>query len=117
MMSEILKCLLLKANLFIIPFFWLNNLVPAKSENIIKAFRTAPEFRIAVTVDMIATGTDIKPLECLLFLRDVRSQLYFEQMKGRGTRTLDPNDLAIVTPDAGLRREFSLWREHNQRRE
>ncbi|MEZ5324268.1 MAG: hypothetical protein R3F19_04310 [Verrucomicrobiales bacterium] len=52
-------------------------------------------------MDMIATGTDIKPLECLLFLRDVRSQLYFEQMKGRGTRTIDPDALASVTPDAG----------------
>ena len=79
-----------------------------KSEDIIKAFRTAPEFRIAVTVDMIATGTDIKPLECLLFLRDVRSQLYFEQMKGRGTRTLDPTDLATVTPDAGNKTRFVL---------
>ena len=79
-----------------------------KSEDIIKAFRTAPEFRIAVTVDMIATGTDIKPLECLLFLRDVRSQLYFEQMKGRGTRTIDPTDLATVTPDAGAKTRFVL---------
>lgn len=80
----------------------------AKPEEIIKAFRTAPEFRIAVTVDMIATGTDIKPLECLLFLRDVRSQLYFEQMKGRGTRTIDPTDLATVTPDAGSKSRFVL---------
>jgi type I restriction enzyme R subunit len=80
----------------------------AKPEDIIKAFRTAPEFRIAVTVDMIATGTDIKPLECLLFLRDVRSQLYFEQMKGRGTRTIDPTDLATVTPDAGSKTRFVL---------
>ncbi len=80
----------------------------AKPEEIIKAFRTAPEFRIAVTVDMIATGTDIKPLECLLFLRDVRSQLYFEQMKGRGTRTIDPTDLATVTPDAGAKTRFVL---------
>ena len=79
-----------------------------KSEDIIKAFLTAPEFRIAVTVDMIATGTDIKPLECLLFLRDVRSQLYFEQMKGRGTRTIDPTDLATVTPDAGAKTRFVL---------
>jgi len=79
-----------------------------KSEDIIKAFRTSPEFRIAVTVDMIATGTDIKPLECLLFLRDVRSQLYFEQMKGRGTRTIDPTDLATVTPDAGSKTRFVL---------
>jgi type I restriction enzyme R subunit len=79
-----------------------------KSEDIIKAFRTAPEFRVAVTVDMIATGTDIKPLECLLFLRDVRSQLYFEQMKGRGTRTIDPDALASVTPDAGAKTRFVL---------
>ena len=79
-----------------------------KPEDIIKAFRTAPEFRIAVTVDMIATGTDIKPLECLLFLRDVRSQLYFEQMKGRGTRTIDPTALAAVTPDAGSKTRFIL---------
>jgi len=79
-----------------------------KPEDIIKAFRTAPEFRIAVTVDMIATGTDIKPLECLLFLRDVRSQLYFEQMKGRGTRTIDPTALAAVTPDAGSKTRFVL---------
>ncbi len=80
----------------------------AKPEEIIKAFRTDPGFRIAVTVDMIATGTDIKPLECLLFLRDVRSQLYFEQMKGRGTRTIDPTDLATVTPDAGSKSRFVL---------
>jgi len=79
-----------------------------KPEDIIKAFKTSPEFRIAVTVDMIATGTDIKPLECLLFLRDVRSQLYFEQMKGRGTRTIDPTTLATVTPDAGAKTHFVL---------
>ena len=56
--------------------------------------------RIAVTVDMIATGTDVKPLECLLFMRDVRSRNYFEQMKGRGTRTLDADSLKKVTPSA-----------------
>src|SRR6185312_2684921 len=53
--------------------------------------------RIAVTVDMIATGTDVKPLECLVFLRDVRSRVYFEQMKGRGTRVLSPTDLQAVS--------------------
>lgn len=56
--------------------------------------------RIAVTVDMIATGTDVKPLECLLFLRDVKSRNYFEQMKGRGTRTIDFDTLKKVTPTA-----------------
>ncbi len=56
--------------------------------------------RIAVTVDMIATGTDVKPLECLLFMRDVKSVNYFEQMKGRGTRTIDLDSLQKVTPTA-----------------
>lgn len=56
--------------------------------------------RIAVTVDMIATGTDVKPLECLLFMRDVKSRNYFEQMKGRGTRTINLDDLKKVTPSA-----------------
>jgi type I restriction enzyme, R subunit len=56
--------------------------------------------RIAVTVDMIATGTDVKPLECLLFMRDVKSRNYFEQMKGRGTRTIDLDKLRSVTPTA-----------------
>jgi type I restriction enzyme R subunit len=68
-----------------------------KSETLIQEFRTSPQLRIAVTVDMIATGTDIKPLECLLFLRDVRSRSYFEQMKGRGTRVLTPTDLQAVS--------------------
>ncbi|ANE54115.1 DEAD/DEAH box helicase family protein [Methylomonas sp. DH-1] len=63
-------------------------------------FRNAYHPRIAVTVDMIATGTDVKPLECLLFMRDVRSRNYFEQMKGRGTRTLDMDGLKKVTPSA-----------------
>ncbi|MGI6609084.1 MAG: type I restriction-modification enzyme R subunit C-terminal domain-containing protein [Limnochordia bacterium] len=58
--------------------------------------------RIAVTVDMIATGTDVKPLECLIFMRDVRSRSYFEQMKGRGCRTIDPDDLKKVSPSAAL---------------
>lgn len=63
-------------------------------------FRNAYYPRIAVTVDMIATGTDVKPLECLLFMRDVKSINYFEQMKGRGTRTIDLDELKKVTPTA-----------------
>lgn len=66
----------------------------------INAFRNEYKFRIAVTVDMIATGTDIKPLECLLFMRDVRSKNYYEQMKGRGTRTIDLEELRKVSPSA-----------------
>ena len=68
--------------------------------SVLAQFRNDYYPRIAVTVDMIATGTDVKPLECLLFMRDVRSLNYFEQMKGRGTRTLDHDDLKKVTPSA-----------------
>ena len=71
-----------------------------KPGNLIREFRISKDPRIVVTVDMIATGTDIKPLECIIFMRDVQSQLYFDQMKGRGTRVIDSNDLAEVTYDA-----------------
>ncbi len=69
-------------------------------EALLSAFRNDYYPRIAVTVDMIATGTDVKPIECLIFMRDVRSKNYFEQMKGRGTRTLSRDDLQKVTPSA-----------------
>ena len=68
-------------------------------KSILASFRNDYYPRIAVTVDMIATGTDVKPLECLLFMRDVRSKNYFEQMIGRGTRTFKKEDLIKVTPD------------------
>ena len=69
-------------------------------KSVLAQFRNDYHPRIAVTVDMIATGTDVKPLECLLFMRDVKSRNYFEQMKGRGTRTLGHDDLRKVTPSA-----------------
>jgi len=69
-------------------------------ESVLSSFRNDYNPRIAVTVDMIATGTDVKPIECLIFMRDVRSKNYFEQMKGRGTRTLGKDDLQKVTPSA-----------------
>ena len=71
-----------------------------KPENIIANFRNFYCPRIAVTVDMMATGTDIRPLECIIFMRDVRSKIYFDQMKGRGSRVIRPDDLVTVTPDA-----------------
>jgi len=69
-------------------------------KSVLAQFRNDYYPRIAVTVDMIATGTDVKPLECLLFMRDVRSRNYFEQMKGRGTRVIPLDDLRKVTPTA-----------------
>jgi type I site-specific restriction endonuclease len=62
-----------------------------KPEDLLQAFRNSYNPRIAVTVDMIATGTDVKPLECVLFMRMVKSRNFFEQMKGRGVRVI-PDD-------------------------
>jgi type I restriction enzyme R subunit len=69
-------------------------------KSILASFRNDYNPRIAVTVDMIATGTDVKPIECIFFMRDIKSKNYFEQMKGRGTRTLLKDDLRKVTPSA-----------------
>lgn len=69
-------------------------------KSVLAQFRNDYNPRVAVTVDMIATGTDVKPLECLIFMRDVKSRNYFEQMKGRGTRTIPVDDLRKVTPSA-----------------
>jgi type I restriction enzyme R subunit len=70
-------------------------------KTILSQFRNDYYPRIAVTVDMIATGTDIRPLEVLLFMRDVKSRSYYEQMKGRGTRTCELEELkAKGTPSA-----------------
>jgi type I restriction enzyme R subunit len=79
-----------------------------KPETLLQEFRNSYNPRIAVTVDMIATGTDVKPLEIVFFMRQVRSRLFFEQMKGRGVRVIDPNDLRIVTPDAPAKDRFVI---------
>ncbi len=78
------------------------------AENLIASFRNSYNPRIAVTVDMIATGTDIRPLECVFFMRDVRSTNYFDQMKGRGSRVISSDDLKSVTPDADYKSRFVL---------
>jgi len=79
-----------------------------KPEDIIAAFRNSYNPRIAVTVDMIATGTDVKPIEILLFLRRVQSANYFEQMLGRGTRVISETDLRAVTPDTTRKTHFVI---------
>jgi type I restriction enzyme R subunit len=76
--------------------------------DLLAKFRNSPTLRIAVTVDMIATGTDVKPLECVFFMRDVRSATYFEQMKGRGARTISETDFQAVTPDALAKDRFVI---------
>ncbi|MBP9118245.1 MAG: DEAD/DEAH box helicase family protein, partial [Methyloversatilis sp.] len=69
-------------------------------DSLLASFRNDYHPRIAVTVDMIATGTDVKPLEVLLFMRGVRSRGYYEQMKGRGVRSLGFDDLRRVSNSA-----------------
>jgi len=79
------------------------------ADSILSSFRNDYNPRIAVTVDMIATGTDVKPLEVLLFMRDVRSKGYYEQMKGRGVRSLDGDSLKRVSNSAdGAKTRFVL---------
>ncbi|MBL1215848.1 MAG: restriction endonuclease subunit R, partial [Ignavibacteriae bacterium] len=74
-------------------------------ESILQQFRTSYNPRIAVTVDMISTGTDVKPIEVLIFMRDVRSRNYFQQMIGRGTRSFSKDDLVKVTPSAKIKKD------------
>ncbi len=79
-----------------------------KPETLLASFRNSYYPRIVVTVDMIATGTDIKPLEIVMFMRAVKSRIYFEQMKGRGGRVINSTDLQAVTPDAERKERFVL---------
>ncbi|PUE56368.1 type III restriction endonuclease subunit R [Limnohabitans sp. 2KL-17] len=79
-----------------------------KPEDLISAFRNSYFPRVAVTVDMIATGTDIKPVEIVMFMRSVKSRSFFEQMKGRGVRVCNSADLQAVTPDAKVKDHFVI---------
>jgi type I restriction enzyme, R subunit len=79
-----------------------------KPEDLLSSFRNAYNPRIVVTVDMIATGTDIKPLEIVMFMRAVKSRNFFEQMKGRGVRVINVDDLKGVTPDALMKDRFVI---------
>jgi type I restriction enzyme R subunit len=79
-----------------------------RPEEVIQSFRNSYNPRVAVTVDMIATGTDIKPLECVVFMRTVKSRGLFEQMKGRGVRVMQDADFQAVTPDAPTKTHFVI---------
>ena len=70
------------------------------SNELIRQFRNDKDFRIAVTCTLVATGTDVKPLEVLIFMRDVESLPLYIQMKGRGVRTIGDEQLRNVTPNA-----------------
>jgi type I restriction enzyme R subunit len=77
-------------------------------DEILGNFRNSFYPRIAVTVDMISTGTDVKPIECVFFMRNVKSAGFFEQMKGRGVRILSPDKLKVVTPSARSKERFII---------
>jgi type I restriction enzyme R subunit len=77
-------------------------------DEILTNFRNSFFPRIAVTVDMISTGTDVKPIECVFFLRNVKSAGFFEQMKGRGVRIISPDKLRVVSPSAKVKDRFII---------
>ncbi len=79
-----------------------------KPGDLIQSFRNSYNPRIVVTVDLIATGTDIKPVEIVMFMRSVHSRVLFEQMKGRGVRVINPDELRAVTPDAKAKTHFLI---------
>ncbi len=79
-----------------------------KPEDLLSSFRNSFNPRVVVTVDMIATGTDVRPLEIVMFMRSVRSRNFFEQMKGRGVRVIADSDLQAVTPDATTKTHFVI---------
>jgi len=85
---------------------WVNSGI--KAEDLLSSFRNSYFPRIAVTVDMIATGTDVKPLEIVFFMRTVKSRSLFEQMKGRGARVVTETELKQVTPDASTKDRFVI---------
>jgi type I restriction enzyme R subunit len=76
--------------------------------NLIQAFRNSYNPRIAVTVDMIATGTDIKPLEIVFFMRSIKSRSFFEQMKGRGVRVVTEAEMEQVNPGVTKKTRFVI---------
>lgn len=78
------------------------------SNALIRDLRTEKDFRIAVTVTLVATGTDVKPLEVVLFMNDVKSEVLYTQMKGRGCRTLNEDKLREVTPNADNKNCFYI---------
>lgn len=98
---------------------FLNNVVPENfvqkitysagdSNALIRDLRNEKDFRIAVTVTLVATGTDVKPLEVVLFMNDVKSEVLYTQMKGRGCRVINEDKLKEITPNADTKECFFI---------
>ena len=78
------------------------------SNALIRDLRNEKDFRIAVTVTLVATGTDVKPLEVVLFMSDVKSEVLYTQMKGRGCRVISEDKLKEITPNATTKECFYI---------
>lgn len=78
------------------------------SNDLIRDLKNEKDFRIAVTVTLVATGTDVPPLEVVLFMKDVQSEVLYTQMKGRGCRTIGDDKLKEVTPNANTKEFFYI---------
>ena len=78
------------------------------TDGLIRDFNNSKEFRIAITVTLVATGTDVKPLEVVMFMKDVHSAVLYTQMKGRGCRTIGDDKLREVTPNADTKSCFYI---------
>ena len=78
------------------------------SNALIRDLRNEKDFRIAVTVTLVATGTDVKPLEVVLFMNDVKSEVLYTQMKGRGCRVISEDKLKEITPNATTKECFYI---------
>ena len=78
------------------------------SNALIRDLRNEKDFRIAVTVTLVATGTDVKPLEVVLFMNDVKSEVLYTQMKGRGCRVISEDKLKEITPNASTKECFYI---------
>ncbi len=78
------------------------------SNQLIRNFRVEKKFRIAITVTLVATGTDVKPLEVVMFMADVKSDVLYTQMKGRGCRTINSDKLKEITPNAKYKECFYI---------
>ncbi|MBR6612193.1 MAG: hypothetical protein IKK93_08175, partial [Campylobacter sp.] len=78
------------------------------SNQLISDFRNNNDFRIAITVTLVATGTDVRPLEVLVFMRDIHSEVLYTQMKGRGCRTIADDKLQLITTNATSKDCFYL---------
>lgn len=65
--------------------------------------------RVAISVDMLDTGIDVREVVNLVFAKPVFSYTKFWQMIGRGTRLLEPNKLKAWCPEKDTFLILDCW--------